>query len=147
MGCGCQKSYSDYIIGSPEEVTVHVLLQPDTVYLWELTDGQKNIYHQEFTTDSDGFGVIDMSGLPEGFANAYQAPLTIRVKVADSECTYVPLVIAQRFLQIQMSFRAGTGNKDWIACPIQPPGPSESIFMTTEEGDTIITEEGDFIIT
>lgn len=146
MGCGCQKSYKDYIIGSPDSVTVHVLLQPDTSYLWELTDGQRNIYQQEFTTDGDGYGVIDMSVLPEGFANAYQAPLIIRVKLSDAECTHVPLVIVQRFQEIQMGFRAGTATKDWIGCPIEPPGPSESVYMITEDGDSLITEDGDFII-
>lgn len=145
--CKCQKCFSDFIIGAPSAVRVNALLTPETDYVWELTDGFGNIYHQDFTTESDGIGYLDMSQMPPGFANAAQAPLSIRVKESASDCEYVPLVVAQRYAQISMDFRAGTAIKDWVACPIGAPGPTESIQITTEEGDTIITEEGDTLIT
>ena|SRR6478736_2470507 len=136
MSCKCNKSFSDYIIGAPESVQVNALLEPDTSYVWEAVDGFGNIYHQDFTTDSNGIGTFDMDTLPAGFANASQAPLRLRIKQDAFDCDYIPLVVVQKFLEATIDFRAGTATKDWIGCAITAPSPSEHVTYSDFYSDS-----------
>lgn len=114
---------------------INALLSPNTSYVWELADSFNNYYHSEFTTGSDGIGTLDMSALPAGFANVAQGTLRIRVKLTADDCDYVPLVIAQKFLQIAMDFRAGTAVKDWVACALTAPIETVSEYSSEYSPD------------
>lgn len=139
MSCKCGKSFSDFIIGSPETVQINALLEPSTDYLWEAVDSFGNIYHQAFTTDSNGIGTFDMDTLPDGFANASQAPLKLRIKQDAFDCDYIPLVMVQKFFEASISFRSGnTAVKDWVGCTLTAPTPSEHVVYSDYYSDAYL---------
>lgn len=113
--------------------------------MWELVDGFGNVYHQEFTTNGDGIGAIDMSALPAGFANVAQAPLKIRVKESNSDCDYLPLTIIQHYESIAMDFKAGNGTKDWVACLF--PGTTITPTLSVPTGFAGTTDDGHSVLT
>jgi len=145
MACDNKGCFKDYVIGSPTEVDINVILEPLTTYTWELSDGYGNYYYQDFTTDANGAGLLDMSILPAGFANPTQAPLTIRVKTDIDDCAHVLLPIVQNFDCIEMSFRQGLNGKDFVACPVNlaTEGPRldtpQNFSGTNEDSHSVLT--------
>jgi hypothetical protein len=126
MGCKCEGCFADSVSGSLSTIQVNILLEPGESYFWELTDGFGNVYHQQFIAEANGSGVIDLTQLPPGFANAGQASLKVRVKATLNDCDPALMPFIQKYECAEIKFNAGSTAKNFIGCSFDttPAGPA-----------------------
>lgn len=137
--CCNQKTFKDTLIGC-EDIRVNAILTPDTDYVWEVTTRFAAIHLVPFTTDSDGYGTINISALPDGFCVAGEK-FTLRIKQTIESCEYIsiPFIINHQCCEIE--FYGGSAPKSFIGCPYTPPpGASFKSAKFDFVGDTDQTE-------
>lgn len=120
MGClCCDECYKDYVSACVENVVVFADLEPLKGFEWVLTDSFDNVYVIPFTSDEGGSATIDLSALPEGFANPAQGPLFIQLRVSAADCECLDMFLDPTdvgYSCIELTFKGGTANKDFIGC-------------------------------
>lgn len=146
MCCNSTTSLNDYLAGDQTNIVVNGILQPDTNYVWEVTDGYGNMYYIPFTTNSEGLGTIDSSQLPDNFINAHQLPVTIKAKRSVSSCDYEKISFIQKFESMKVEFKNNATTKGYIGCAIDILPPSNKLpftyrIRTTPSNNALLKEK------
>lgn len=124
--CCCTKTFSDYVIQCPESLTVYALnLEPATEYTVLLKSAIFPSKQIDTTTDANGYIVIPIIDLPEGFLNQYSGEYELFVyeKTEDETeldaCAPIRLLIAKYFDNISFHVKPGDAVKSRIGCPVE----------------------------
>lgn len=145
--CCNQKTFSDTVIGC-QDIRVNAVLLPNTEYVWEVTTRFNNKYLLPFTTDSQGYGTIDVSQLPEGFCVPGEC-FDLKLKQSVEACEYVGIPLMINHERLQVTFAGGSMDKSFIGCPYTIP-VSGGTFVShriqfTGEMDQTVYQDDDLI--
>lgn len=125
----CSTSFSDYVVQCPDSITIHTLnLDPSTPYLVKILSPVFGAIEVEATTDADGYLVIDIDELPDGFIQAFSGSFNFSVYPlpADGEqidaCIPINLLLAKYYDAVTIEVKIGTLTKSKIGCPLPSEG-------------------------
>lgn len=120
MTCECLGCLSDWVSSFVPSVKFLADMPATTPYVFELQDAFGNMYYQDVQSGADGSLVLNMSTLPDGFANAGQGSLLVRVKTEKQACSYETMTLgatAEQYDCVELTFRDfSDAAKDWVGC-------------------------------
>lgn len=116
----CPKCYKDWISCGVESLQVTGTLDPDTAYIWTITNkGAK--YQGEATTDADGHFTIPVTDLPAAILNPYAGSFVLSVTANDAyQCAGVSFndsAYCDAYPCIEFEVVNGTADKNTLGCP------------------------------
>lgn len=123
--CCAPSAFEDKIVQCPESITIHTLnLEASTEYRVKIVSAIFGIIEVDAETDANGYLVIDIVDLPEGFMTQYSGTFNISVypmpsvdEEADA-CEPISLLLARKYEVVSLSIESGTAVKSKVACPL-----------------------------
>lgn len=112
----CNCCFTDFVVKCETHIRVNSKLDPETEYIWVITDKFGRQYQGEFLTNNDGGFSIPVAELPAGMLTEYSGEFKIEVFVNEESCSPVKFLMQQEVDCINFSVHAGTRVKDWIGC-------------------------------
>lgn len=123
--CCCSTTFRDYVYQCPDSITIYTLnLEADTDYTVLIQSHLFGSIALTATTDADGYLVIDIADLPEGFINQHSGDFSIKVFEFTEEdtdlaaCAPVRLLLAKYYDDIVIHAKHGDAVKSTIACEL-----------------------------
>jgi hypothetical protein len=116
MSTTCTCCFEDYIVKCEDHIRVNAKLDPNTGYVWIITDKFNREYSGEIETDNDGYFDIPVVDLPAGLLTEYSGSFTLQIKAVNAECGIQRFRMTKEYDCINFTVRAGTHVKDFLGC-------------------------------
>lgn len=111
----CQSTcFKDYLVRCVDQINVYAQLTPLTAHIWVITDKFGNQNQGNFTTNQDGFWLIDVADLPPGMLTEFSGEF--KLQVYGDECKPVKFKVAQEYDCITFRIHGGNRIKDSLGC-------------------------------
>lgn len=137
---GCTSSFYDYLSNCQGSVKINASLEPETNYLWVISDKFNRQYSGAIVTDANGNFEIPTTELPAGLLNSYAGEFELSVKEVYS-CGEVNLNMRAAYKSIIFRINSGSFVKDNLGCsydciPSSGANGNSAIFLLAENDTT-----------
>jgi hypothetical protein len=119
MATTCTCCFEDYLVKCDTVIRVNAKLDPNTGYVWIITDKFNREYSGQVETNNDGYFDIPVEDLPAGLLTEYSGNFTLQIQAVNATCGPIRFRMAQEYDCINFTMRAGTHEKNFLGCTFE----------------------------